>query len=94
MSVPVHIQANKGEPAQLALQSPYTGVYGTSPGSGRQDRHQHSGSKAARALLRRIQYDSSLNEQDWTVRASNISISAYVHRGSRVQRALPLGAIG
>jgi len=65
--VPVSIQFPAPKAEQLQ-QTPHTGVYGTSPCSGR-DKHQNSGSQAARKLLRRIQWDESLDEKEWTVRA-------------------------
>jgi hypothetical protein len=66
-SVPLAIQFSKGESPQVQ-QRPHTGVYGTSPGSGRTDKHQPSGSQAARKLLRRVQWDLSLDEKELTVR--------------------------
>lgn len=69
MSVPVSIHQCRGDSPQV--HTPHTGVFGTSPGSGRTDKHQSTSSQAARKLLRRIQWDESLDEKEWTVRHGN-----------------------
>ena len=71
-SVPVQIQFSGPQQAPQ-LHTPHTGIYGTSPGSGRQEKQ---GSQAARKLLRRIQWDESLDEKEWTVSALFVCIYA------------------
>lgn len=73
MSVPVSIQhQHRGTDSPLLPHTPAaiaTAVYGTSPGSGRTDKHHQScGAQACRKLYKRVQWDSALDEKEWTVR--------------------------
>lgn len=58
--------------------TPATAVYGTSPGSGRTDKHQSSDAQA-RKLLKRVQWDEALDEKEWTVRLF-LGTSRHRHR--------------
>lgn len=62
-SVPVSIHFPAALPEQ---QTPHSGVYGTSPGSASAGKHPSSGA-GARKVYKRIQWDSSLDEKEWTV---------------------------
>jgi hypothetical protein len=101
MSVPLSIQFRAVEAPQLQ-QTPHTGIYGTSPGSASTGKHQSGGSQA-RKLCKRIQWDSSLDEKEWTVRCAWCSIGSILPRysptahGRSIQRASgwhPLQMVG